>query len=383
MSRHIHYTRLFGVAPAQKVGLFLAALLIFLSGSGSLGVFARSLQDIQNEINQKQAIKNNAAVNSRGLGEEAQGIQGEINALSQQIASIQLQIDANTAKQNELNAQMDAAQKKLIEQRDLLSANIRSIYIEGDISPLEMIASSRNISDFVDKQEYRDRIQSNIALIVDEIETLKTQIEAQQKEVAAILAQQQSLRGDLATKNNEASAKLASVNQTKAGFDAQVASAAGDIAKLQREVQAMQAALSRVNVRNLPSSGRVEQGTVIGTVGNTGNSFGNHLHLRAQINGRAVNPMAYLGSRWITPTSGRITQYFGENPWQYGYGAKGHDGVDYGAPAGTPIKAVESGELYKGWSQQLVGYWHFGCMAMIRHDDGLLSIYGHMQAGNC
>lgn len=375
-------SRLFATVTRRWVLLALCLVVATVS-TGTLGVYARSMQDIQNEINQKQAQKETAAAHSQGLGEEAQGVQGEINALSQQIASIQSQINTNIARQNELNAQMEAAQKKLLEQRDLLSANIRSIYIEGDISPLEMIASSRNLSDFVGKQEYRDRIQSNIASIVDEIEVLKTKIEAQQKEVVAILSQQQSLKSDLNAKNNEASAKLASVNQTKASFDAQVNAASGDIAKLQREVQAMQAALSRVNVKNLPSSGRVEQGSVIGTVGNTGNSFGNHLHLRAQINGRAVNPMAYLGNRWITPTGGRITQYFGENPYRYGYGAGGHDGVDYGTGAGTPIKAVESGELYKGWSQQLVGYWHFGCMAMIRHDDGLLSIYGHMQAGNC
>lgn len=60
-----------------------------------------------------------------------------------QIAGIQAQIDANTARQTELTNQIDAAQNRLEEQKGLLSANIRSMYIEGDISPLEMIASSK------------------------------------------------------------------------------------------------------------------------------------------------------------------------------------------------------------------------------------------------
>jgi murein DD-endopeptidase MepM/ murein hydrolase activator NlpD len=69
---------------------------------------------------------------------------------------------------------------------------------------------------------------------------------------------------------------------------------------------------------------------------------------------------------FIWPISGTINSRFGPR------GSSFHDGIDIAAPAGTPIHAVEEGEVI--YSDQLRGY---GNMVIVRHADGFLSVYAH------
>jgi lipoprotein NlpD len=60
-----------------------------------------------------------------------------------------------------------------------------------------------------------------------------------------------------------------------------------------------------------------------------------------------------------------------------GYGARGaafHDGIDIGAPEGTPIRAVDKGEVI--YSDQIRGY---GNIVIVRHGGGIVSVYAHNQ----
>lgn len=85
---------------------------------------------------------------------------------------------------------------------------------------------------------------------------------------------------------------------------------------------------------------------------------------------------------YLRPTKARITQGFGENPALYP-GTNGHQGVDFGLPCGSPIKASADGQvIWAGLDRETVRNpgSGFGNFVEIVHPGGSLSIYGHLES---
>jgi murein DD-endopeptidase MepM/ murein hydrolase activator NlpD len=69
--------------------------------------------------------------------------------------------------------------------------------------------------------------------------------------------------------------------------------------------------------------------------------------------------------RW--PVNGRVISGYGKG------GGKANDGIDIAVPEGTPVKAAENGVvIYAG-----DGLKEFGNTVLVRHDDGLVTVYGN------
>lgn len=79
----------------------------------------------------------------------------------------------------------------------------------------------------------------------------------------------------------------------------------------------------------------------------------------------------------------RITQYFGntafatKNPQIYN--GKGHNGVDFGASIGTPIKSAADGIVIGTGNTDLVcPKASYGKWVLVKHNNGLTTVYGHL-----
>lgn len=82
----------------------------------------------------------------------------------------------------------------------------------------------------------------------------------------------------------------------------------------------------------------------------------------------AIAPDATGISQFRWPVQGRVISRFGEK-----VGSRRNDGLNISVPRGTPVKAAENGVvIYAG-----DGLKEFGNTVLVKHDDGLVTVYGH------
>ena len=202
---------------AVKSTLVAAAVLMAIAAPIQMGPIVRAdkydaqIKALQNEI---------AGYNAEAakLAEQADSLKAELAKLSAEKATIQTQIELSEAKLAQLKQQIEDTEKKILDNQDALGETIANMYVSDTITPLEMLASSKNIGDYLDKQTYRSAIRDELTKTIDTIEQLKKDLEAKRQDVERTLSDQENQRQALASKEQERQTLLAETNGKEAAY---------------------------------------------------------------------------------------------------------------------------------------------------------------------
>lgn len=190
-------------AQSRQRFITLTLAIVFLGGFLLYPVTRATADQFDEQIkalNQNNSVKYTERYQ---LGSEASSLNDTISKLQVQINTLQGEINANQVKRDDLQRQITVAEEELARQKKLLGADIKQMYLEGQISTLEMLASSKNLSDFVDRQQYRNSVQEKIKSTLDKITELKHQLRAQKETVEKLLEDQKVIQGQLDAQKGE------------------------------------------------------------------------------------------------------------------------------------------------------------------------------------
>lgn len=204
------------------------------------------------QINALRAQNNATQGIVNGLQNQAGSFQEAISQYQTQVNAIQAQISANEAEQASLQQKITEAQAKLDSQKQSLRLDIRTMYVDGQLSTIEQLATSKNLSDYVDKQEISTTIQNKINAQIKEIAALQAQMTAEKGKLDVLVDSQKQQNAQLSSAQNEQQ-KLLSYNEgQQAAYNSQINSNSGRIADLRRQ---QIAANSRFIGSSAPGSG--------------------------------------------------------------------------------------------------------------------------------
>jgi len=225
------YNRVTAFQPPKSIAVVGLALLMIAAAATPI---VRADQ-YDEQINALQNQNAGAAANLGQLETQASSYQGQIDQLNAQISGLQAQISANQTKQADLAAQITEKQAEITQQKAVLGDDVKAMYVDGQITTIEQLATSKDLSDFVDKEEYRNSVQSKIQDTLKQIATLQQQLQSQKDQVDQLLNDQKAQEGQLAAAQAQQSTLLAYNQDQQAAYNQQIQSNSSKIADLRKQ----------------------------------------------------------------------------------------------------------------------------------------------------
>lgn len=321
-------------------GRRIAALLLLLFALASASVSAdeleERLQNIQSRMEEERGRANEADSQVQTISEQLRVLQSELDRAEAEYAEVRRQLDETEEKIAENTVFLAEAEKKLDRRMQVLSRRVRDIYINGQISYIDVLFGARDFNDLLTRLDLLKRvIQHDFNLIV-----------AVKQERALILAKRAELERDKASievLERQADEKRQAVDESRARKQAVLDKAVNDRDTAERAYQELLEASRQVQALIRQSQYRVPQGA----------------------SGKSTGTM-------IWPIQGVITSEYGWRTHPIFGTSKYHSGLDIAGDYGMPILAADGGVvIYAGW---ISGY---GNAVIIDHGGGITTLYGH------
>ena len=284
---------------------------------------ARDAQaELEKQIEAIQSDKSKALEEKALLDRQNDKLRSEISLLQQQSDETQTRITELTQKEQE--------------QYVLFCRQVREEEERGTVSYWSVLFKASSFTDLLSRMDFVNEVMDYDRQVISDLQTTRQQLTEDKAALEQQKSELESSQTKLQQQVDAASALVREYEETEAGHQAMLDEAAEDEARIQALIRQQQSG---------------------GSSGGSGSSGSNS---------------GVDGYIWPTNNTRLVTSPYGER-WCPFHGYESHNGADIGAARGSAVLAAKSGRVIQaGWNG---GY---GISVMIAHDDGITTLYGHM-----
>ena len=320
------------------------SLLISLSVTGTALAddLEDQLADLQRQAEEQQAKTNEASAKVENVSERLRQIQEELRVATAEYKEVKGQLDSVEDKISDNTELLQKTEADLKVKNKKLQQRVRDIYINGQISYVDVLFGAKDFADLMTRMDVLKRIIKHdydlIMKVKEEkatVENTRAQLEKDKAEAEVLVADAQAKKAKVEDKESEQQVLL-----DQAIYDRDTSE------RMYEEIMAASQEVANMIRRSQMSSA-----------------------------GYSGAPAGAGGMIW--PISGPITSEFGWRTHPIFGTARFHSGLDIGGDYGMPIYAAASGTvIYAGW---ISGY---GNAVIIDHGGGVTTLYGHNDSLN-
>ena len=277
--------------------------------------------ELEKQIEAIQSDKSKALEEKALLDRQNDKLRSEISLLQQQSDETQTRITELTQKEQE--------------QYELFCRQVREEEERGTVSYWSVLFKASSFTDLLSRMDFVNEVMDYDRQVISDLQTTRQQLTEDKAALEQQKSELESSQTKLQQQVDAASTLIREYEETEAGHQAMLDEAAEDEARIQALIRQQQSS---------GSSGGGSSGSNSGVDG-------------------------YI---WPTNSTRVVTSPYGER-WCPFHGYESHNGADIGAARGSAVLAAKSGRVIQaGWNG---GY---GISVMIAHDDGITTLYGHM-----
>lgn len=348
---------------------YLSILIVFSIGANSFLPFyayaqTPSADDLKNKIeernNQIKQIEEEIRqynIEVANAGSEAKTLQGTIKSLELTKKKLLKDISLTESKISKANLTIEQLDDQIVDTKSKISINkkaiisaIKSMQSLEDLNLTNLILSNKNVSDIWIDIDNIGQVQETIRNKSKELSELKVDMESKQ---VAIGKQKDNLVG---------------LKQDLGGKKVAVEYTAKEKSQILAETKNKEQAFKQLVATKEQLKEQFEKEVF---------DFESQLNLLID---KGSYPKPKNGILSWPLDDVYITQKFGKTVGaEKLYTSGSHNGVDFRASIGTKVKNVLSGEVVgTGNTDAYSGCYSFGKWVMVKHDNGLSTIYGHL-----
>lgn len=335
------------------------AVLVLLASCCLSPAAATDRDELQSQIDEQEAVQDSLNSDLDDLQAEMDVINDRITQLNSQIAEYndaiaqyQSEIDSLEAKIEEAEKRQTELEAQISDTYELLGDRLYATYVAGSTSTLELLLSAEDFETFLTRlelvrriSEYDTSLVSDLQADINELETTKTQLDADMAAVEQKQAAEQSARDALASDRAE-ELEARSLQESKQNDIEQKIT---DSEELQAELEAAMEAYDNDKANGMEN----------GSGGAVDNADPSEFPVSSK---GMICPLQYSN---VYVSAG----------W---YGYANHKGIDFctrgatGNTYGKAIRAAADGVVYSAEY-----HYSWGNNVYINHGDGVYTRYAH------
>ncbi len=200
------------------IGVLLASLLVLGGAAITPQVFAIA-NCVSEECLAAEEEKKTSELMSSKAKENATILAAEISTLEKEIVEIEARIAKNAEIAEKLKQQIEVAQAKLLEQQQALAKLLVEIHFDEQVDSLSLLAGSKNLSDYSEKQARSEIIRTQVSLSAASVKKTKEDLENKKQQIDQIIADSESQHAQIETNRAKQQQMKAQYEEDAETFD--------------------------------------------------------------------------------------------------------------------------------------------------------------------